>query len=638
MLYLARASHHTRSPDEEEHLEQHGLACEQCSELARQLNELDDDEDEDEGRIETKPDELIGRTIGAYTIKKLVGAGGMGRVYLALHPEIGSRVAIKVFSKDWNARPELVARFFAEARATNVIAHENIVNVLDVGRLEDERPYMVMEFLSGSPLSRLVSANSIDDSQVRQIMLDVLSALDAAHKSKIIHRDLKPDNIFVSPEGRATLLDFGIAKLVPEIIGDSAPTATGTILGTPHYMSPEQAIGDPIDTRTDIYAMGIILYECFTGQRPFQGNSLYRLLDQHINQTPASPRSIRPELGLDIEIVILKAMSKKPVDRYASIAEMRAALESCDSLLTGNTQSHRPSRTHKPTPDSFSGSTPLQAETGDDQAKAILSLSASGERSQIPDNEGSKRRTAIWVGAGLTALATALTLVLILQSSGSPDSVSSGQSVQDASLLAQQLTDASPPNPVNIFDAAQAMTPLDAAAPHQPLKPLKPLKPTMTPKVDKGTRPLSLLSAANRLATSNRADALLLRVQITGLNTGGRIELGKPGRSIHFDYFSNARSLKVKRKSGSCIVRVTFTSGTSSNVEQKSGQCAKLRPVPPPRCSMKKLLQKGLRTNTFPTLKPNQLVDARLEVSKGSSPRPFWKISIDGRGYNMIGC
>lgn len=638
MLYLARASHHTRSPDEEEHLEQHGLACEQCSELARQLNELDDDEDEHEGRIEAKPDELIGRTIGAYTIKKLVGAGGMGRVYLALHPEIGSRVAIKVFSKDWNARPELVARFFAEARATNVIAHENIVNVLDVGRLEEERPYMVMEFLAGSPLSRLVSANSIDDFQIRTIMLDVLSALDAAHESKIIHRDLKPDNIFVSPEGRATLLDFGIAKLVPEIVGDSAPTATGTILGTPHYMSPEQAIGNPVDTRTDIYAMGIILYECFTGQRPFQGNSLYRLLDQHINQTPASPRSIRPDLDQDIEVVILKAMSKKSDDRYASIAKMRTALESCDSLVSGNEQSHRPSRTHTPSPASFSGSTTLRAESGDDQAKAILSLSSSDERIQIPDNNrGSTRSTAIWVGAGLTALATTLTLVFILQSSTGPDSVSSAQTVQDASILAQQVMDASTaPSPVDILDAAQAMKkPLDAAVPHQPLKPLK---PTTTPKVDKGTRPLSLLSAANRLATSNRADALLLRVQITGLNSGGRIELGKPGRSIHFDYFSNARALKVKRKSGSCIVRVTFTSGTSSNVEQKSGQCAKLRPVPPPRCSMKKLLQKGVRTNTFPTLKPNQLVDARLEVSKGSSPRPFWKISIDGRGYNMIGC
>src|SRR4051812_12619068 len=196
-------------------------------------------------------DALIGTVIGPYRVARLLGVGGMGRVYKAVHPGIGSRVAIKVLSRECSDRRDLVERFFAEAKAVNVVAHENIVNVLDLATLPDGRPYIVMEYLDGAPLASVIdqarSQGPLPLGAVARLAAEVLEALGAAHAKGIVHRDLKPDNIFVSPAGRAKVLDFGIAKLQPELGGSS--THTGSLLGTPHYMSPEQAAGKPVDAR-----------------------------------------------------------------------------------------------------------------------------------------------------------------------------------------------------------------------------------------------------------------------------------------------------------------------------------------------------------------------------------------------------
>jgi serine/threonine protein kinase len=202
-------------------------------------------------------DVLLGTTIGVYRVARLLGIGGMGRVYKGVHPQIGSRVAIKVLSRECSDRRDLVDRFFSEAKAVNLIRHESIVNVLDLSMLPDGRPYIIMEYLDGVPLSAL-----IDQSITRRMPMplgglarlaaEALDALGAAHAKGIVHRDLKPDNIFVTPSGRPKVLDFGIAKLRPELGGSS--TQTGSLLGTPHYMSPEQAGGKAIDHRADIYA------------------------------------------------------------------------------------------------------------------------------------------------------------------------------------------------------------------------------------------------------------------------------------------------------------------------------------------------------------------------------------------------
>ncbi|MCP4448895.1 MAG: serine/threonine protein kinase [Myxococcales bacterium] len=156
-----------------------------------------------------------------------------------------------------------------------------------------------MEHLSGRPLSQLIGTGELTDSGILLLVLDVLSGLAVAHDHEGVHRDHEPDNIFVSPEGHATLLDFGVAKLVPEFLGDSGPTTTGSILGPPLYMSPEQAVGDPVDARADIYALGIIPFECFVGKRPFGATSLYKLLSQQNRaaSTKANGVAPRPRTG-----------------------------------------------------------------------------------------------------------------------------------------------------------------------------------------------------------------------------------------------------------------------------------------------------------------------------------------------------
>src|ERR1700759_1856944 len=186
-------------------------------------------------------DVLLGTTIGAYRVARLLGIGGMGRVYKGWHPAIGSRVAIKGLSRECSDRRDLVDRFFSEARAVNLIRHETIVNVLDLAMLPDGRPYIIMEYLDGAPLAALIEhavghQTPLPLGGIARLVAEVLDALGAAHGKGIVHRDLKPDNVFVAPSGRPKVLDFGIAKL-SDVTNTS--TRTGSLLGTPHYMSPE---------------------------------------------------------------------------------------------------------------------------------------------------------------------------------------------------------------------------------------------------------------------------------------------------------------------------------------------------------------------------------------------------------------
>ncbi|MBL0214211.1 MAG: serine/threonine protein kinase [Myxococcales bacterium] len=281
-------------------------------------------------------DLLLGTTVGAYRVARLLGIGGMGRVYKGVHPTIGSRVAIKVLSRECSDRRDLVERFFAEAKAVNLIRHESIVNVLDLAMLPDGRPYIIMEYLDGAPLSALVdhavtTRTPIPLGGLARLAAEVLDALGAAHGKGIVHRDLKPDNIFVTPGGRPKVLDFGIAKL-----SDSAPgtgTATGSLLGTPHYMAPEQAAGKPVDHRADLYAMGVILFECATGHKPFLADSLFDLLRKHVEAPPPSPRQLRPDMPPELEQLILVALAKAPEQRFASAQAMSMALQHATQRL-----------------------------------------------------------------------------------------------------------------------------------------------------------------------------------------------------------------------------------------------------------------------------------------------------------------
>ncbi len=271
-------------------------------------------------------DRLLGQLVGRYRVARMIGKGGMGEVYLGVQPEIGSRVAIKVLPPERAENHSLVDRFFAEARAVNLIRHEGIVNVLDLSTLPDGRPFIVMEFLEGAPLSSVIARGPIPLGTLANLAIDVAGALGAAHGAGIIHRDLKPDNVFVTATGRPKVLDFGIAKLRPELGAAEVATQTGALLGTPHYMSSEQALGRVVDHRSDIYSLGVILFEAATGQRPFDSDSLFELLKLHVETPAPSPLSLKPDMPPAYAAVILRALEKDPQARFQSADELAHAL------------------------------------------------------------------------------------------------------------------------------------------------------------------------------------------------------------------------------------------------------------------------------------------------------------------------
>jgi len=296
-----------------------------------------------------KPSLMPGEVLdGKYRIDRVIGEGGMGIVYEAVHVEIGRKVAIKRLHKNYTTDPQIVGRFHREARLAGSIGHDNICEVTDIGSTPDGAPYLVMPLLTGQSLGAVLDGQKpLSLMRVVDIVCQALSALDAAHRAKIVHRDLKPDNIFVTKVGDrddfVKLLDFGISKIMDqESVGKL--TRTGTVLGTPYYMSPEQAMGSKaIDHRVDIYAMGVILYECLTGRRPFEGDTYNEVMFKIISSPFSHPRVFNPEIPSNVEEVILKAMSRDPQDRYASSTDMRQVLQAAiavdaDQILAVSTR------------------------------------------------------------------------------------------------------------------------------------------------------------------------------------------------------------------------------------------------------------------------------------------------------------
>ncbi len=282
-------------------------------------------------------DPLLGTQVGRYRLVRMIGHGGMGRVYAAVQPEVGSRVAVKVMAEQYARDAELAERFFTEARAIAMIRHEGIVSVIDLVRMADGRPVIVMELIDGQTLREVERAGPAPIGGVVQVMIEVLSALAAAHAIGIVHRDLKPDNILITAGGRPKILDFGIAKLVNVPAGQIAPrTRTGVMLGTPEYMAPEQINGGDADARSDVYAAGVVLFEALTGQRPFDGASDFEVMRGHMDLPPPSPRALRPELPIELEQVILCALAKRPAERFASAGAMANALHHASAGLPAN--------------------------------------------------------------------------------------------------------------------------------------------------------------------------------------------------------------------------------------------------------------------------------------------------------------
>ena len=281
---------------------------------------------------EESPDKFVGLVLDAkYQVERLIGKGGMGNVYEAKHLHMGLPVAVKILHPHLVTDSTAVERFRREARSARTVNHPNAISIMDFGVTSDNVLYLVMELINGISLQEVLKKETtIESSRAVRIMRQVCLAVDVAHQKSIIHRDLKPDNILILDYGKDTekvkVIDFSIAKM-KESGKDPNLTSAGVVVGTPQYISPEQAQGLELDNRSDIYSMGIILYQMLTGNVPFTGKTSAMLLMQHIQAKPKSPREIKPEIPIRLEQSVLRSLSKQAKDRQQSAAVLAQELE-----------------------------------------------------------------------------------------------------------------------------------------------------------------------------------------------------------------------------------------------------------------------------------------------------------------------
>jgi eukaryotic-like serine/threonine-protein kinase len=285
------------------------------------------------------------RQIGKYRIKSELGRGGMGAVYLAEQMGLGREVAIKELIPSAAADPTALARFMQEAQVMARTSHPNLVQVHDFEQI-GEANYIVLEFVRGKSLRDWVNQAAIPLPQTFAVMHGVLQALDYAHKRSIVHRDMKPENVLLSDEGAVKVADFGIARLTDDSGAGSTATKTGTTVGTPQYMSPEQVASSKVDGRSDLYSAGIMFYELVVGQPPFtasEADGPFTLMAKHVQAPPKPPSVHKPGLDLRLEEVILKSLSKRPEERYQTGQEFDDAMSRvADRLCPGWQKSLEP--------------------------------------------------------------------------------------------------------------------------------------------------------------------------------------------------------------------------------------------------------------------------------------------------------
>src|SRR5216683_8452995 len=285
---------------------------------------------------------MIGRTISHYRVLEKLGGGGMGIVYKAEDIRLGRFVCLKFLPEKLSKDHPAIERFQREARAASSLNHPHICTIYDIDEYEEQN-FIVMEYLEGHTLKHRISGKPIDIERIPEYGHQMADALEAAHAKAIIHRDIKPANIFLTERGQIKLLDFGLAKLLPERKGvgslthagggfsnttqDAHLTSTGVAMGTVAYMSPEQVRGEELDERTDLFSLGLVLYEMSTGLRAFSGNTSGLIFDAILNRAPTPPGRLNPTIPIQLEQIIAKALEKDRELRYRTASDLRADLQ-----------------------------------------------------------------------------------------------------------------------------------------------------------------------------------------------------------------------------------------------------------------------------------------------------------------------
>jgi hypothetical protein len=479
----------------------------------------------------------------------------MGCVYLGVDEERAARVAIKVLSKQTD---ESMQRFRAEARAVSLISHFNIVNLVDVAELPDGRPYMVMELVEGQSLRDAAPGASIET--IVRVCSEVLSALEAAHAIGIVHRDLKPDNIMVTRAGHAKVLDFGVAKLAPGVGGGHTPrTAEGLTMGTPAYMAPEQVIGGTVDARTDVYTMGVVLFEALTGRRPFSAGSDVEVMRAHRDKQPPRPRTLAPKIPTAVEDVILRALAKDPAKRFQSARAMASAL--------------------------------LDAVEGRASAKQLARADEVPTPRERPAAPAPPSRIPAMIA--VAAIAIAATVVFTIARARKKSQELPPDAAIVVAIDASLEIDASE---APVVDATVVMPapPIDAALPDRvDVRPVKATLPDpITRAADFSTEafdPLAYLARAAELAKQLAADARLVEIQARPVSTAHSVDLSRTQAHVEYRYLSESGA-KAAPFGGArpCLVVVNISrSGARARVETDK-RCA-MKPISAPRCSLKRL-------------------------------------------------